>query len=177
MASFWCWQTPGAFSFLQRGRGANQAWETLWLSGEEKVTLRQLNLELVCTGWYMCTCVFIEYYIRGNETWRWNSILASHPISPPTRLHSPYLLPLFTWRPSCSNLMRTQLMPNLYFVTRWCCSPKITDIFGRFFANTTVLRQIINMTWCCWDSSSSSVMAVGNWARHVNWFWIPLSSA
>lgn len=75
----------------------------------EKVTVRRLK-SLVCL--YRVINVHLYFhtiYTRENELWRWSSTLAWCPLSLPSLLHSPYLLPLFTRQPSCSALMRGHL--------------------------------------------------------------------
>lgn len=112
VASCWCWQTPGAFSF-RRWAG--------WLFRSEVVSVvkplsdvwekREGHREAteifsVFVQGDKCTPLF-SYSLR--ELWSWSSALARCPLSLPSLLHSPYLLPLFMRQPSCSALMRGHL--------------------------------------------------------------------
>lgn len=78
----------------------------------EKVTVRRLK-SLACLYRVINVHLYFHIFIQSAQERMNFEVEALHlslsPLSPPSLLHSPYLLPLFMRQPSCSALMRGHL--------------------------------------------------------------------
>lgn len=103
LANTWC------LPFSMLSWGALEKWDPvtgpapLWCLGEEGGSVRQLKIFSVFVQCGGHTPLFSYSRNERERTLHWC------PLSHPSLLHSPYLLPLFMWQPYCSALMRGHL--------------------------------------------------------------------